>query len=437
MHSSRIQHRILGMTLKQFGALAALAVGNLVIIVIAAWFLLSGANRSAAPEPTIVIPTLRPSLTPGPPPTPTPMPDFSGARLILEDFPSGFQEVHPSELGLEQIISNTNYLATIGFGFVNTAQFENVIGYTLVLPGAAEQKQLDAELTEPRLMLDAVVEGLAGPKLLERSSLNNLGTIGDRSVASTLVADMDILQPRIDIVTFRRGPVMGIVGIIYLDGEAPPVKIDELARKLDSRIVEILATGAVSVTSSTPPPEPAPLPDFSTAILTLQDLPAGFEPVPEEELAEMEVTDPESAIGEMVAFGFQKLQAGQVDIVFGFTMSLPGAYTQNVSQAAVKNPEGFLKILRRSLELTLLAEWQALPNADNIGDNSTGWFLVGETYNGPIRADILIMRRGPALGMILAMKMGGATPGVDITLLGRKLDLHIVESIAKGPKPTP
>ena len=201
----------------------------------------SSPGSISTPEPVAV-----PTATPRPSPTPIPASPLSAANVLtLDDFPTGFEEVSPAELGLEEgsALLDDDLIIESSFAFGNADPFEFVFGFTLLIPTALEQIGFDLALSQPEFLLGSVVSGIVeeGTEIREQVTLSGLDGFGEKSAGLTVAFDSEGIPFRMEMVAFRRDAVGAFVAVMYFDGDAPIVPIDEAARKFDDRIVEALS----------------------------------------------------------------------------------------------------------------------------------------------------------------------------------------------------
>jgi len=79
--------------------------------------------------------------------------------------------------------------------------------------------------------------------VVEQQALPDLDDIGDASTGLAVVADLEGISMRIDMVVFRTGPVGAMVMLMYPDGVDPDISIGEVARRLQDRLAEVLSSG--------------------------------------------------------------------------------------------------------------------------------------------------------------------------------------------------
>ncbi|MBZ8181201.1 MAG: hypothetical protein SAL07_04045 [Oscillatoria sp. PMC 1051.18] len=196
-------------------------------------------------------------------PQTAPAPSLPVVALTLEDLPSGFQKL-PPEL-TEQIASQFQFFrGDLGgnslepenfFVFVNPDEFQVVLGYTGDLVTEAAQKNFDANLQQlqqpaaQQAMLAQMRERLKSIGAVEITSyavLPQLSNLANASTGMTMAVKMQGKPFRMDMASFRRNAVGAFTAVMYLDEEASPVAVGEVARKLDSKILQL--SGEIPVT---------------------------------------------------------------------------------------------------------------------------------------------------------------------------------------------
>jgi len=202
------------------------------------------------PTPTLTpTPTITPSPTPTATPTntptvtPTPRPDLSQAVLTIEDLPSGFEAIALEEIGItKDDLSNNEFKVESTFAFLEPKNFEFILGFTTLLPSRIDQAGFDLALRNPEFLAESLLQGMGGTEILEQNTLPHLNNIGDASAGLTVVANIEGIPMRMDVVVFRRDTVGAFIFVMYLNGDVPMVSIDEAANKLDARISKVLST---------------------------------------------------------------------------------------------------------------------------------------------------------------------------------------------------
>lgn len=205
------------------------------------------------PNPATVAPVVAPQQT-----APT-------AALTLEDLPEGFQELPPqvtAEL-ITQFDSFRNQLAQSSlkpekfFAFVNRKDFQVIVGFTGTLPNQPEQATFDAslkQLQEPEVqqqMMNQFRQGLKaapGIEFINYSPLPELNNVAEAGTGMSVAVSMQGKPVRLDIASFRRNRVGAVAAVMYTDGQAPLISVNDVVRKLDNRILQF--------SPATNPPKP-------------------------------------------------------------------------------------------------------------------------------------------------------------------------------------
>ena len=104
-----------------------------------------------------------------------------------------------------------------------------------------------------------VGEELQGGMVVSSYDSFQLPTIGDASVAAT-VSGSTAMLPGISfettVVSWRRGPIVGTVGVLAVDGEDRRSLLSSLATIMDRRIVGVLEGRIIAETQAVPTPDP-------------------------------------------------------------------------------------------------------------------------------------------------------------------------------------
>ena len=195
-------------------------------------------------------------------------------------------------------------------------------------------------------------------------------------------------------------------------------------------------TPAPSPTNSPAPPTstpaPASAPDLTGAVLTLDDLPDGFEPI-----------DPE-------AYGFSSEELGEygieVDSAFAFLKKAPpevvGGFTTYLEPTSFKRVLFSVMLNQPELVLAMLASREGIagntePTELDIGDDVgtartgiTGTFTVPEGTS--MRIDLVIFQRDTAGVVVSVVYVDGSVPAVSAGVVARTLDVRITETLHEG-----
>jgi len=98
---------------------------------------------------------------------------------------------------------------------------------------------LDTELGDIDYLIEAFLLGLSASEVLEQGAIPG-PEVGDTSAGLAIVANLEDIPVRMDMVVFRRDVIGAFALIMYLDGDVPVIPIAEVAGKLDERIIDLL-----------------------------------------------------------------------------------------------------------------------------------------------------------------------------------------------------
>lgn len=201
---------------------------------------LGGAAPTPTAEPSIM-PTATQTATPAPTNTPAAPSDISSVVLTLDDLPPGFEAVSLEEWGLTRdALSNDELTIETIFAFMEYEHFEFLFGFTTLLPTRLDQASFDAELGDTDYLIESFVMGLGASGVTEQSAIPGLDDIGDMSAGLTVVATLEGMAMRMDMVVFRKGPVGAFLLAMYLDGDTPVISIEDASLLLEAKIEEVL-----------------------------------------------------------------------------------------------------------------------------------------------------------------------------------------------------
>ena len=178
----------------------------------------------------------------------------------------------------------------------------------------------------------------------------------------------------------------------------------------------------------TTPVTPIPLADLSDVVLTLDDLPPGFEVVPPEEMGiSKESLSQEDFVVESL---FVFLEAESFEFVMGFTTLLPTRLEQVGFDVGLSQPDFVMDSFIEGMGVTEVLEKDELPDLKDIGDASTGLTVAVDMDGIPLRMDVVVFRTELVGAFVVAMYLDGEEPVVTVDVLAEKLDARIRESLS-------
>jgi len=382
---SKKKTRILGMTLPQIGLLAGMIVVQLVILVLALKFFVFAPEEPIQPTvtPVAFVPLVQPTLAP------TPIPDLSTAVLTIDDLPAGFIAA-PDEsdaLDFNDLFPDIDFRPVNKFTLYELQAEQLVVGWTFMFTTPEEREKFDILITHPNDMFYTDNTFQENPESLEKNKLGKSSPIGELSTGWTGgVPDLSIAD-QADMVLFSYKNYGGVVMIFYDSKASPVIDVWEVAHKLDNRILDVMVNGPI------PTPVVLTFDALAGVKLTLADLPAGFETIPETELeqdrAALAELDPETMriVG---VFGFENNKKNAEETVLGYTFQFSSTIGKAVMDQILAGDE----VLDIWFPSTPTQKRQPLTINKPIGDRVLSTAVMDMTETGGIRCDLLVFRRG-------------------------------------------
>jgi hypothetical protein len=256
-----------GMSGKQIAFLAILAVLTFSVIIGGGYYVLSdsgligGANAELVGQ-SPATPTMTSTSEPSPSPTVTPemvesnpLPatwtptptlteapiDTASWTLDRDDLTADFEATTLEELGIvaDNLLFEGEYPLINIFSYIDSnEEFEGVYGWTFLIEVESDQADFDAEIQTMDLFTEQMIEDLSVEEVIDQQDLGMPEDLGDSSRAITVVARIEDVDFRFDMVLFRRDAAGVYCVTIYLDGEIAVVPIQDAALKIDAHIQE-------------------------------------------------------------------------------------------------------------------------------------------------------------------------------------------------------
>lgn len=179
--------------------------------------------------------------------------------------------------------------------------------------------------------------------------------------------------------------------------------------------------------TQTLPPTQTPEPDISSAVLTLDDLPPGFEEYSLEELG-MTVDDfrDENFQPEDV---FIFINSQDFQMIFGFNFLLTEKFERATFDIGMSQPEVTLPAIVNGMGSENVQNEKLLEGLEEIGEVQIGMTMTANLESVPAQVDVLMFRRNIVGAMLMSVVLEGQSPNVTIYDLGSKLDEKIQESL--------
>jgi len=190
---------------------------------------------SMTPSPTETL-TLTPTFTP------TPEPELSMPRITVDDLPPGFEDIPPEELGMDtSSFSDEDFQVEEVFVFVNSNDFQMIFGFNFFLTSRLDRVSFDVDVNRPESTMGSFVEGIGAENVQDQKILDGFEDVGDTQVAMTMLADLEGIPIRLDVLTFRRESMGTMVMSMTFEGETPNISLHDLGLLMDQKFQEALA----------------------------------------------------------------------------------------------------------------------------------------------------------------------------------------------------
>jgi hypothetical protein len=265
MRSSGGRRRRFGMTGRQIAFLAILAVLTFAVVIGGGYYVLTDSGLLVGKENELVAhspatPTMTSTSKPQPtatitpeesetnllPPTWTPTPtltevplDTSFWTLNSDDLTDNFEEITLEELGLdsEPDLFEGKYPIVDIFSYTDSNdEFESIYGWIFLIEDETDQADFDTAIQEMDLFTDQLIEDLSVEEVIDQQELAMPEDLGDSSRAITVIALIEEVNFRFDMILFRRDSAGVYCVTIYLDGEIPVIPLQNLALTLDAHV---------------------------------------------------------------------------------------------------------------------------------------------------------------------------------------------------------
>jgi len=231
--------------------------------------------------------------------------------------------------------------------------------------------------------------------------------------------------------------IASVIGIIKLRGsglaDPLPIATEESAVAEVAVPTEEPTTPPPTLTAtpiSTPTDIPTSVSDISKAVLSLEDLPPGFQVL---SLAEFGLTKEDLSVEDFtVETIFVFFWADPLEIIMGFTTLLPTQLDQVGFDVGLNQPEFMMDSFVGGMGATDILEQKELTHLNDIGDASAGLTVVADMEGIPMRMDMAVFRRDIVGAFVLVMYLDGDVPILTVEEVTNKLDDRIVEVITPG-----
>jgi hypothetical protein len=183
--------------------------------------------------------------------------------------------------------------------------------------------------------------------------------------------------------------------------------------------------------TETPTETPTSPPPTSRAVLTLEDLPPGFEEVPATMLGDLGAQLGEQGLPVEAVYAFLNLET--IEVVMGFTIAVPERMDQAGFDVMAANPEILASFIGMGMGSEGEPEFEPLAGLDGVGDSAVG--VTMPVADQGMEADMVLFRRGELGFMLFVLYAEDSEPLVPVIDLAEVLDVRAQDSA--GPLPNP
>jgi hypothetical protein len=117
-----------------------------------------------------------------------------------------------------------------------------IFGFNMLLEKSVDQILFDASVSQPEKTLPVLLKNMGAAKVSHEKVLTGMDDIGDARIAMSAVVDAAGIPMQVDILMFRRGPIMLFIFSYVLEGQKPNITVHSLGVKADARAQSTLET---------------------------------------------------------------------------------------------------------------------------------------------------------------------------------------------------
>jgi len=219
---------------------------------------------------------------------------------------------------------------------------------------------------------------------------------------------------------------IAVLTATFVVGKRPPDGVASSATAATSTSAPTASHTATNTPIASPTPSPVTL-DFSDMLLSLDDLPSGFE---EEVIDDLDVFNEGTAEEQWpIRAACLFIEPDEYQFVLGAVQFLPDRFDQVQNDALLQRPEFLLESVLPTMGLGELLDEAVLPGLDGIGDASAGFTFAVESAEGglPVRLDMVAFRRDVVGAYVAVMYVLGENPVVQAGDLAQVFDELIID----------
>jgi hypothetical protein len=181
---------------------------------------------------------------------------------------------------------------------------------------------------------------------------------------------------------------------------------------------------------------PTPVPDLTTGVLTMDDLPGRFLSLPDEE-DNIEFGEVFTGTSLQPTSSFSLFEADQAQVVAGWTFDLTDpAEKENFDQLVIHS-EPLVVLYEKHWQAGSTSRHEQLKDPVAVGELTSGWKMITSAEGQSLVSDMVIFSNKNYGGVVLVMYEGQQTPVVPVWEVAQRLDNRLRDVLVTGPIPTP
>ncbi len=230
-------------------------------------------------------------------------------------------------------------------------------------------------------------------------------------------------------IFYRKMSALALAAVLLLSCSAPRSLGNLFATRTPTATPTFTPSPTPTFTPTiTPSPTPTPPPDITGAVLTLDDLPAGFEVLTTDQFNFSPQSLSGSGMKYEAVFGF--IDADDFEVVMGTNTLLLSLQERTVFNTMLDHPEIMQALIVASLGSENVKEQGALTGLENIGDQAIGFKVILDMKGIPLHIDVVFIKRGVVGSQLYVFYIDGGVPKAQIIDLARKWDLKTMQVLA-------
>jgi hypothetical protein len=171
--------------------------------------------------------------------------DFSGATMMLEDLPDGFESLPPSDIGLTEAVGTSEGIDPINlfyFQYLGGDEFQVVYGFTGWIASTPSQAATSAQLEDGEAYRESLVSSLEFDTVGTPEAMDI--SVGDVSQSMRVLVSNEDGEFYVEAVGFMQGAAFSQIFSLYPSDIAPTITLADAAQALAARVAAVLAAEA-------------------------------------------------------------------------------------------------------------------------------------------------------------------------------------------------